>query len=147
MEKITISKPQEQKLLSLFKKRDWGWIAFLIIGVGGLFPIGVTYFSDFATKFYSSPAVIFLILGIVLLCQNEEAKKKIKKRDYQVYKAECKKVHWEYASVENNEILSKKAGKSMKKIAVLGSVKSINVGDEIGILKTGKEFWIFPLNS
>jgi hypothetical protein len=59
----------------------------------------------------------------------------------------CKKVGWEYASVENNAILSEIIKKPVKKIAVLGSVKTLRAGEEIGILRVGKEFWAFPLNS
>jgi len=108
MTEIQTSEQQEQKLLSLFKKRDWVWMVFIIIGILGLIPVGVTYFSDSATSAHSSPTFVFSIVGIVFLSQNEEARKKIKKGDYQVYKTECKKVHWENVSVENNETLSKK---------------------------------------
>jgi len=146
MEKIQISKEQEQKLLSLFKSRASLWIAFFVIGLSGLIPIGVTFFSNSGTSFYSSPTFVFFILGIVYWNQSEEAKNKIKKGDYQVYKSECKKVGWGYASVENNEILSKKVNKPIKKIEILSSAKSIKASDEMGILQTGKEFWAFPLN-
>jgi hypothetical protein len=146
MEKIQISKEQEKKLLSLFKSRASLWIVFFIIGLSGLIPIGITFFGDSDTSFYSSSTFVFFMFGIAFWIQSEGAKKKITKGDYQVYKAECKKVGWEYASVENNGILSKNVNNPIKKIQILGSTKSIQAGEEIGILQTSKEFWAFPLN-
>jgi len=146
MEKTMNSKEQEQKLLSLFNSRASHWIVFLIIGLSGLIPIGVTFFGDSGTSFYSSPTFIFFILAIISMDESDKAKKRIKKGDYQIYKTECKKVGWEYASVENNEILSKNVKKTIKKIEIIGSTKSIQAGEEIGILQEGKKFWAFPLN-
>ena len=146
MEKIQISKEQEQKLLSLLKNRAIIWRALIIIGLSGLVPIGVTLFSNSGTSFYSSPTFIFFLVGIVFWSQNEEAKKRIKNGDYHIYKTKCKKVGWEYASVENNDTLSKKVKKVLKKIEILGSTKSIKAGEEVGIFQAGKEFWVFPLN-
>ena len=146
MEKIEISEEQEQKLLSHFKSRAGLWIVFMIIGLSGLIPIGITAFSGDGVNYLFSPTFVFFIIGIALWGQSSEALKKIKNSDYQVYKAECKKVGvLGSASVENNEILSKKVNKPIKGIEIIGSAKSIKVGDEIGILQTGKEFWAFSL--
>jgi len=43
-------------------------------------------------------------------------------------------------------MLSKKVNKPIKRVAILGSAKSMQAGEEIGILHAGKEFWAFPLN-
>ena len=109
-------------------------------------PIGVSIFSDSSISHYSSPGIVFLILGLMYWGQNSEAQKKVNKGDYQLYKAECKGVSWGYASVDNNEMLSTNPRKPTRKIDILGSAKSIRAGDEIGILKTGKDLWAFPLD-
>ena len=145
MEKIQISSVQEQKLLSLFKSRSGIGVPLIILGLSGLIPIGITYFGGSGTNFISSPTFVFFIIGTFFWSQSAEAQKKIKRGEYQAYKAECKKVGWEYASVENNEILSKNVNKAIRKIAILGSRKLIQAGEEIGIIQVGKEFWAFPL--
>ena len=146
MEKIEISEEQEQKLLSHFKSRAGLWIVFMIIGISGLIPIAVSAFGDTGVDYIYSPTFVFFIIGIALWGQSSEAMKKIKNSDYQVYKAECKKVGLlGSASVENNEILSKKVKKPIKGVEIIGSAKLIKAGDEIGILQTGKEFWAFSL--
>ena len=67
--------------------------------------------------------------------------------EYQAYKAICIKVNvFGSASVENNEILSKKVKKPIKWIDILGSEKLVKGGEEIGILCVVDNFWVFPLN-
>jgi len=146
MEKIQISKEQEQNLLSLFKKRVSLGMVFIIIGLIGIIPTIITLFYEASTYYYSSGTFAFTILGILFIGQNDAAAKGIKKGDYQAFKTECKKVGWEYASVNNNELLSKKVTKDIKKVAILGSPKALRAGDEIGILHAGKEFWAFNLS-
>lgn len=145
MEKIQITKAQEQKLISFIKSRVNIWIVYLIIGVSGLIPVGVSYLGDSGANFISSPTMVFFILGLIFWSNDEEIKKKINAGNYQVYKTECRKIRGEYASVDNNEILSKKLSKPEKYIQILGSAKSIQIGTEIGILQAGKEFLAFSL--
>lgn len=145
MDKIQISKEQEQKLLSLFKKRVSLGMVFIIIGLIGIIPIIITLYSGEGTYYYSG-TMAFSIIGILIIGQCDVAAKGIKKGNYQVYRTDCKKVGWEYASVDNNEILSKKVNKPIKKVAILGSTKAIQAGEQIGILHAGKEFWAFPLS-
>ena len=148
MENIQISEEKEQKIVSLFKKRQDIWIIFFVIGITGLIPIGISFFGDSTTSFYSSPSFIFFILGIIFWNQSENAIKKISKNEYQAYKAKCKKVNLlGYASIENNEILSKKQNKPLKMIEILGSTKLIKADEEIGIIQVGKEFWAFSLSA
>ena len=146
MEKIQISKEQELNLITDLKKRVSLGMIFIIIGLIGIIPIGITLFNDADTSYYSSGTFAFTIIGIILIGQSDAAAKGIKKGDYQAYKTECKKVGWEFASVKNNDVLSKKVTKEIKKVAILGSTKAIKAGDEIGIIQAGKEFWAFPLS-
>ena len=147
MEKIQISQEKEQKIVSLFKERQIIWIVFFVIGLTGFIPIGISFFGDSATSFYSSPTFIFFILGIIFWSQSENAIKMIKKNEYQAFKGKCIKINsLGYASIENNEILSKKQNKPLKMIEVLGSTKLIKAYEEIGIIKLGKEFWAFSLS-
>jgi len=147
METIQIPEAQKQKLLALLKKREDLGIVFFIIGIVGIIPIGITFFGDSATSFYSSPTLVFFILGIVYWSESESAMKKIHKNDYRVFKTMCKKVSsFGQASVENNEILSGNIKKPLKWLEVLDSAKSIKVGEEIGILQVGNDFWVFSLN-
>jgi len=146
MEKITISEKQEQTLLSFYKKRSNIGMALIIIGLIGIIPTVISLVSDTGSGYYYNSTFIFSVIGILLMSQNGEAVKSIKKGTHRTYKTECKKVGWEYASVENNEILSKKVKRNIKKVAILGSAKSMQAGDDIGIIYAGKEFWAFPLN-
>ena len=147
MEKTQINQAQEQKLLAYFKKRSHIWIVFLIIGIVGLIPVAMSFFHESGPYYYTSPTFAMFALGIVFWSQSADATKKIKNNAYLTYKTECKKVNmFGYAYVENNEILSKKLAKPFKRIEIIGTVKSIRAGDNIGILQTGKEFWAFPLN-
>ena len=146
MEQIQISKEQEQALLTHFKKRASIWITFLIIGISGLIPFTASMLSESGANFYSSPTAIFLILGIIYWTQGEEVKKKILKSDYLVYKTECKTIKFSSVSVENNEILSKKIKKPIKWLEIVGTPKSFQAGDEIGVLRTGNDFWAFSFN-
>jgi hypothetical protein len=66
-------------------------------------------------------------------------------RYYPIHTASVQSFLLEYVSVENNETLSKNANKTIKKITILGSRKTIQTGEEIGILQADKEFWAFPL--
>ena len=145
MEQIQISKEQEQKLLELLKKRRGVWITFLIIGLSGLIPFFFTLVSDGNTIPYFNSTVVFLFIGIAMLSQNDASVKGITKGDYQVYKTECKKAGWEFATVENHEILSKKVKRLTKKITILDSPKAMKAGEQIGILRVGKVFEAFSL--
>ena len=146
METIQISKEKEQNLISLFKKRQSLWIIFIVIGLAGIIPIGISFFGDSNTSFYSSPSFFLFILGIIFWSQCENAIKKIKKNEYQAFKTTCKKVNsFGYASVENNEIISKRQNKALKMVEVLGSAKLIKADEEIGIVKVDKDFWVFSL--
>ena len=145
MEKIEISNEQEQKLLSLFKARKSMGLTLIIIGVLGTVSGLISIFLSSVT-WVANPFLLFFILGTIFRGQSIEAQKKIGEGAYEVYKAECKKVGWENASVDNNEVLSKKVKKPMKKIDILGSNKSMKAGDEIGILLVNKTFWVFPLS-
>jgi hypothetical protein len=145
MEKIQISKEQEKKLLSLFKERVNLGMVFIVIGLTGIIPIIITLLNEAGT-YYSSGTILFSFIGLLIIGQCNAAAKGIKKGNYQVYSTDCKKVGWEYATVDNNEILSKKVNKPIKKVAILGSVKAMQVGEQIGILHDGKEFWAFPLS-
>ena len=121
-------------------------VVLVFIGLIGFFPTVISLFGDVGLNHYYNSTFIFSIIGILFVSQNGEAVKSIKRGEHQAYKAACKKVGWEYASVENNEILSKKVRKPIKKVAILGSAKSLQAGDDIGILHAGKEFWAFPLS-
>ena len=147
MENIQLSEEKEQKIISLFKKRQAVWIIFFVIGLMGLIPIGISFFGDSETYFYSSPTFIFFILGIIFWGQSDTAIKKINKNEYQAFKTMCKKVSaLGYVSVENNEIFSKKQNKPLKTVEILESAKLIKADEEIGIIQVGKEFWAFPLS-
>ena len=145
MEKIEISEKQNQMLTSLFKKRSVIGLVLIIIGLLGFIPAVINLFSDAVYNYYYNSTFFFFIIGVLFTSQNREAAKSIAKGEYQAYKTECKKVGVEYATVENNEILSKNVKKNVKKVAILGSAKSLKAGGEIGILHAGKEFWAFPL--
>ena len=146
MEIIQITEEQEEKLITLFTKLKSLWIIFFIIGLVGFIPVGFNFFIDSPISFYTSPTFAFVILGIMFMGKGEDSIKKIKKKEYQVFKAKCQnKKLFEYALVENNEILSKKVRKSLKWISILGSPKSIQIGDDVGILKVDKDFWAFSL--
>ena len=147
MEKIQMSEEQKQKLVALFKKRANLLIPFLIIGISGFIPAVITFFGESGTYYYSSPTIVFAILGIVFWSQSTEAIKKINNSDYQAYIAECKKVTtFGSAVVDNNEILSKKVKKPTTKIEILGSAKLLHPGEEIAIIQVGKEFWASAFN-
>ena len=146
MEKTQITEVQEQELLKHFTKRRTLGIVFFIIGILGYVPIGITFFDNTATSFYTSPSAALFIIGIMFLAQSNSAISKIKKNDYQVYKTTCKKVgSLGHAVVENNEVLSKKVKKPLKRIELLGSTKSIQADNEIGIVQVNKDFWAFSL--
>jgi len=146
MEEIQISKDQEKKLLSLVKESSQICIVFFIVGLSGLIPTIISFFGDAGPNYFYSTSFVFFIIGLVFWLQYKEAIKLIEAGDYQTYKAVCKKIGWEYASIDNNEILSKNVTKATKKVAIFGTRKSMQAGDEIGILKVGKEFRAFPLN-
>ena len=147
MESIQVSKEDEQRIVSLFKKRQAIWVVFFVIGLTGFIPLGISFFGESSTSFYSSPTFIFFILGIIFWSNCENAIKKIKKNEYQTFKTLCKKVNsLGYASIENNEIISKKQNKPLKMIEILGSTKQIKADEEVGIIKVGNEVWAFPLN-
>ncbi|MDR2284528.1 MAG: hypothetical protein LBE37_15025 [Sphingobacterium sp.] len=140
MEKIQISKEQEEKVISYFKKRKDLWVVFFIIGIAGTATMGVTSYA-------TSPSFVFIIIGIIFWVQSDNAIKKIGKSEYQVFKTKCKKAHTflGYTSIENNKIVSKTVKKPLKKIEILGSSKDIQVGGEVGIIQVDKTFWAFPL--
>ena len=145
MEKIQISEEQKQKLLCLFGRRRNQGMGLIIIGLIGIIPVVASFFMDSDANFRYSSTFVFSIIGIMFLNQGEDAKKKILEKDYQVYKKECKKVGWQYISVENNEILSKNLNKKIKKIEILDSRKLMQAGENVGIIQMGKVFWAFPL--
>jgi len=145
VEKIQILEAQEQKLLAHLKKRVNIGMTFIAVGLIGVIPTIISFFSDTGTVYHYNSTFIFSILGVLFLGQSHEFVKKIKKGEYQVYKAECKKVGWEHAFVENNDILSKNPKKAIKKLVILGSAKSLKTGEEIGVLQVGKEFMAFSL--
>ena len=148
MEKIEITKEEEQKIISFFKQRELIWIVFFVIGIMGFIPMGISFFGDSTTSYFSSPTFIFFILGIIFWTQSKSAIKKITMNEYQVYKAKCKKTNWlGYASVENNEILSKKQNKPFKMIEILGNTKQIKEDEFVGIIQVEKEFWVFSLKA
>ena len=148
MEKIQLSEEQEQHLLMQLKKNRDVWLVIMIIGIAGFFSIMVTTAMGETEFYYSSPTWVFFVLGIIFTGQREAAMKKIKAKDYLVYKAECKKVSkLGTASVDNNDILSKSIKKPLKSLEILGSTKSIQVGDEIGILQVEKDFLSFSLDA
>ena len=145
MTKIEISEDQEQNLLSLFKKdRTNTGMAFITIGlVGFITTISSALFTEMQP--YSFPTVFFFVVGILFLHQGYEAKKRIKTKEYQAYKTECKKVGWEYVSVDNNDILSSNIKKPIKKLSFIGSKKELKTGEEIGIIQFDKVFYVFSL--
>ena len=88
MEKISISVEQENKLLSFLSDKASISIVFFIIGMSGVVQTGVTYFGDFSTNYYSSSTFIFFVIGLGYWCQVYDAKNKIKKGNYQVYRTD-----------------------------------------------------------
>jgi hypothetical protein len=113
----------------------------------GFVPMGITFFGNHDTNFYSFPLVVFFIIGIAIWSNAEQAFKNIKKNDYIVYKAIVLKTSsLGSVTIENNEILSKSVNKPTKSIDFLSSIKSVNVNDELGVIQVDKrEFWGFPL--
>ena len=157
MEKITISNEKSEELIIGFKKMKNVGLGFIILGIIGVIPvisIILGAFGDFGNNmnpaYYPPFTAGFVAIGIIFMGQAENATKKIKNNDFQVYKTKCmrKKFFNEYAVVENNEILSGKVSKPIKSITIIGSHKSINDGDEIGILHVDKKtFYAFSLGS
>ena len=148
MDKLQITEEQEQQLLTSLKKRANLWMVFFVIGIIGFIPIGISFFGDSSPSYFSSPTFVFFILGTVFWSQSESAIKKVKEKDYKVYKAECRKMSvLGSAYVDNNEILSKTVKKAQKGLEVLGSTRSLRAGEEIGILQVDKDFWVFSLNT
>jgi len=148
MEKIQISGEQEQSLLGFLNKRKSIWFFFILGGIAGSLPIVITFFGDSATSFSTSPFLALFVLGILFTRQSEGAIKKIKENNYQIFTTKCVKVNaLGYAVVENNEILSISVKKTTKSIEILCPSKSIQAGEEIGILQADKNFWAFSLNN
>ena len=155
MEKTTISEEKRNDLIIGFKKmRDIG-LGFIILGIIGVIPIISIIVGLFGNvnnlnpAFYPPYTAGFVAIGIIFMGQAENATKKIKNNDYQVYKTKCvrKKFFNEYAVVENNEVLSNKVSKPVKSLTIIGSHKSINDGNEIGILHVDKKtFYAFALD-
>ena len=112
----------------------------------GIIPIIINLIGNTGINYYYNTTFVLTVFGVLIMGQNGEAVKSINKGDYQAYKTICKKVGWEYATVDNNEILSKKVNKPIKKVVILGPTKSMQAGDSIGIIHARKEFWAFPLN-
>jgi len=65
MEEIHISKEQEQKLLSLFKKRVNIGMAFIIVGLIFAVPTIIILFSDVGDSYFTSGAFIFPIIVVI----------------------------------------------------------------------------------
>lgn len=145
MENFQISKEQEKELVSHFGARANMGIALIVIGLSGLVPTIITAVGYAAINPYFSFTFVFFIIGIMFMNQGKEAAKNVEKGDYEAFKTVCKKVGWEYATVDNNEVLSKNVKKPTKKVGILGSKKGMNAGDEIGIIKVSKGFWAFPI--
>ena len=150
MEKTEITKEQEKKLVPLIKERSKFGVFFFIIGLTVLVTNTVSYivaaapFNVLISLITSS--ISFFIIGFAYWSHYNKTIKLVEAGDYKTYKTVCRKVGWEYASVDNNEVLSKRVKRSTKRVVILGSRKSMQAGDEIGILKAGKEFMAFPLN-
>ena len=141
MDRIEITEEQEQNIIRHLKKRKELGIAFLVIGVVGLIPLGVHLFSAADYGMFSSPTVFFFILGIMFYGQYEESTKGLKNKEFQAYSAICRKVSGiGNLAVDNNEVLSKNVRTPLKKIEFLGSKKLYQVGGKVGILQVKKIF-------
>ena len=150
MEKIETTEEQNVTLITGFKKMKSVGLAFFLIGILGMIPIVPLFAGIFssASITYTTPTFGFLAVGIIFMAQADSAVKRIKNNEYQVYKTKCirKRFLNEYAEVENNEILSKKMRRPVKSIVIIGSHKSINPDDEIGIIQIDKKyFYAFSL--
>ena len=154
MEKITISEEKGNELLAGFKKMKNVGFAFILLSLLWIIPIISILLGAFgdnvSSALYPPYTMGFTAIGIIFMSQAENATKKIKNNDFQVYKTKCirKKFFNEYAIVENNEILSKKVSKPTKWVGIIGSHKSINEGDNVGIIQIDKKtFYAFSLVS
>ncbi|MCL1987006.1 MAG: hypothetical protein FWG64_03420 [Firmicutes bacterium] len=140
MEKIQVS---QEKLMPLFSKRYKEGLGLLI---GVAIAVGII-------NIFEMPPGIFAIIGImvfgaIVVWQAYTAQKSVKSGNYECFKTKCEKTNklLESCYVANNEILP--GNKPLKRLdfaGTSGSLKSINVGDEIGVLRVGKDFWAFSL--
>ena len=146
MEKIQVS---NEKLIPLFKKLKSNGIALICVWIGATIAlIGTGLFVNFALASPIAAFIGFMFMGFININYANVAMKKLESNELEVYKTKCiKKRLLEYAVVENNEILSRKVKRPLKWVPLLVPMKSINVGDEIGIVKVDKKvFYAFSLN-
>ena len=154
MEKITIANGKSDELITGFKKMKSVGFAFLILGLTWIIPmilfISGAFGDNVSSTYYAPYTAGFAGVGIIFISLGENGIKKLKNNDFQAYKTKCirKKFFNEYAVVENNEILSKKVSKPTKALTIIGSHKSINEDDEVGILHVDKKtFYAFALDT
>ena len=148
MEEISISKAKEQEILSRLRRSQVtliiSAIAFLFAGVA-LYLVGPTYFPFFILP--------YIIICTPLCTMYYSSMKLIKTGKYKAYSSVCrKKGHWLAATiwVDNNEILSEHIKNPLKKLEAAGGddkkyFSGFEVGKEVGIIQTGKKFWVFFL--
>ena len=128
MEKIQVS---QEKLAALF---------------GGA--IGVAMITIFSAPQANGPIIGIMVFVAVIVGRAYTAQKAVKSGDYECFKTKCEKTSraLESCYVANNEILP--GNKPLKRLDFAGadkSLKAVNVGDEIGVVRAGKEFWAFSL--
>ena len=153
MEKIQINEDMKSKLIASFKKMKRVGIAFVVIGILGFTPLMASIISGFIADntgfiFTGSPTIGFLGIGIIYISQAEAAAKKIGKDEFQVFTTKCvRRRLYDYAVVQNNEILSPKMTRPLKWVLIASSARSIKPEDEIGIVQVDrKTFYAFALN-
>ena len=150
VEKVQVSEEMKQNLTAGFKKMKRNGIVFLTIGVVWTISwlIG-SLISNNPIFITGTPFSVFIIIGILFMGQAENCIKKINNDDFQVFKTKCirKRMFGEYAIVENNETLSKKVRKPTKWVLIIGPVRSVQAGDEIGVFKADKALFALSLKS
>ena len=145
MEQIQVS---EERIMSLFAKRRESVLAY---AGGGALGVMITAIFGMLQPSFAFFLVAVFFTFIKMFVEALTAQRKIEDGEYQAFKIRCTKTRRLslYVFVKNNEILSQKPKKPMKRIEFAGNIKllkNINARDDIVVIKTGKKCWAFSLD-
>jgi len=149
MKEIQISKEKETEILTRLRRSQNTTIVSGIVFI--LAACSSVYYGPAYSPAFFLP---FFIICIPLFTLYMSSIKCIKSGEYKTYSAECrKKGHWLAATiwVDNNETLSKTIKTPQKKLEAAGGDEKryfsrFEVGKDVGIIQTGKKFWVFHLD-
>jgi len=144
------------KLISLFRKRNQKIQGGYVLGLVASIIVGVALtriFSETGSltwNIWIGPATVafsMLINIVVETLYSFHIISKVEGNDFQLFKVECRKLEplWSSILVENSGAFSENLTKPTKRLWVVGRYKSVRVGEEVGVVKVGKQVFAVAL--